>query len=510
MHEDQSFEILLSGMKSLINSLKEMKSHQIGKRALQELPPFIFRLNGEGKFLDFFAADNNTLAVAPELIVGNGLSDLFPDELASQAKKHIIEELSSGIGTAFEYSLPINNAIRFFEAKLIREDANTVTAFVRDITEVRSIKLKEEEQLRIIEESEKKFRLLADHLPGAVYLCNNDADFSMIYLNEKVFEITGYEPQKFISKEINFPDIYHPDDASDIYLQVEESLAAKKSFHLEYRIRHKSGVIKWIEEFGTGVYNYKDELICLEGYLQDISQRKNAEIKIKEQNEALIKTNEELDRFVYSASHDLRSPLSSLLGLVNLAEATSAIDESKLLLEKMKGCVTNLDHFIREITYYSQNSRLEVEKSEISIRGIVDDCIGSLRHMDEARGILFDVEVSAQMKWLCDGRRLKIILSNLIANAIKYSDPRKSQRWVSVKADELDTRHMIAVEDNGLGIDEKFHPKIFDMFFRASEKSNGSGLGLYIVKEAISKLEGAIEFTSTVGVGSAFKIYLPK
>ncbi len=497
-------------MKALINSLEALKSYKTGKMLLQELPQLIFRLNSDGQFLDFFAADEKLLAMTPQSIIGSNLSSIFSEDLASKALNQLKEELSSGKGTVFEYSLSLNKSLHFFEAKFIREDTNTVTAFIRDITEARSIKLKEAEQLRIIEESEMKFRLLADHLPGAVYLCGNDADFSMIYLNEKVFEITGYEPHKFISKEINFPDVYHPEDAAEIYKRVDESLAAKKSFHLEYRIYHRSGTIKWIEEFGTGVYNDKGELICLEGYLQDISQRKNTEIKIKEQNEALTKTNEELDRFVYSASHDLRSPLSSLLGLVNLAEATSAIDESKLLLEKMKGCVTNLDHFIREITYYSQNSRLEVEKTEISIREIVDDCIGSLRHMDEARGISFEVEVPTQMKWLCDGRRLKIILNNLIANSIKYSDSRKSQRWVRVKADENSSRYLLTIEDNGLGIDEKFHSKIFNMFFRASEKSNGSGLGLYIVKEAISKLDGVIDFTSKVGEGSAFNVYLPK
>lgn len=497
-------------MTGLITSLRLLQSRISGSVVLKEFPDLIFVLDQEGRFLDLFAADEKLLTAPVNSIIGNRLIELFPADLAEIVMKNLRKELKSGEGTVFGYTLPIDGVLHHFQAKLIRDSAENVTAFIRDITEIRLIQIKEAEHNRIIQENEKRFRLLADHLPGAVYLCNNDPDFSMLYLNDKVFDITGYEPEKFISKEINFPDIYHPDDAAGIYKLVDESLEKKKSFHLEYRVRHKSGAIKWIEEFGTGVYDNEGELICLEGYLQDITIRKENEQKIIQQNEALIKANDELDRFVYSASHDLRSPLSSLLGLVNLAEATNAIDESKLLLEKMKDCVSNLDHFIREITYYSQNSRLEVEMKNVVLVDVVHLCLADLRHAPEAKDVNFEFDIPKGQQIKTDDRRLKIVLNNLIGNAIKYSDGRKSVKWVRVSFAEKNGKNEIVVSDNGLGIPCEVHSRIFEMFFRASEKSNGSGLGLYIAKETVDKLGGTIEFTSSLGHGSVFKVCLPK
>jgi PAS domain S-box-containing protein len=496
-------------MNAFIASLKSLQSRSIARAFLKELPDLIFIIDREGTFLDFFVSNEKLLTVPTDSIVGSKLSHVFPAEHSAELMKHLKEELKGGEGTVFEYQLMLNHSLHYFKANLVRENEHSVAAFIRDVTEIRKIQLKEAEHHRAIEESERRFRLLADHLPGAVYLCNNDADFSMIYLNDKVFEITGYEPHKFISKEINFPDIYFPDDVERIYKIVGDSLQTKKSFHLEYRVIHKSGTVKWIEEIGTGVYDKEGALICLEGYLQDISERKITEQKILQQNDELKKANDELDRFVYSASHDLKSPLSSLLGLINLISLTKDHQEKELLIQMMKERVKSMEHFIREITFYSQNSRLEVEAAEVHLFQVVESCLSELSHAEDARGIHFEVVISGDQKIKTDERRLKIILNNLISNAIKYSDAQKEVKWVKIIFDQQQ-ENIITISDNGLGIAEEFQSRIFEMFFRASEKSNGSGLGLYIVKETIAKLRGRVEFTSQVGEGSVFKIYLPK
>lgn len=496
-------------MNDLITFLKSLQSRGGGGLFLKEFPDLIFIIDSEGKFLDFFVSDENLLAVPADLKTGNKLTDIFPREQSEELMKHLAEELKSGKGTVFEYKLILNNSPRYFKANLVRENDYSVAAFVRDVTEIRRIQLKEAEHHRAIEESERRFRLLADHLPGAVYLCNNDADFSMIYLNDKAQEITGYKPDQFISKEINFPDIYHSEDLEQIYTIVEASLQAKKSYHLEYRIRHKSGTIKWIEEIGSGVYDKEGNLICLEGYLQDITARKLSEQKILQQNEELKKANDELDRFVYSASHDLKSPLSSLLGLINILSLTKDSNEVELLIKMMRERVKSMEHFIREITFYSQNSRLEVEATETYLYKVVDVCLAELSHSEDAQDVRFEIDVEKEQKIKTDERRLKIILSNLISNAIKYSDPQKDVKWLKITFTQKE-ENVITISDNGIGIAEEFQPRIFEMFFRASEKSSGSGLGLYIVKETIGKLHGRVEFTSKVNEGSVFKIYLPK
>jgi signal transduction histidine kinase len=129
--------------------------------------------------------------------------------------------------------------------------------------------------------------------------------------------------------------------------------------------------------------------------------------------------------------------------------------------------------------------------------------------MEGSSDMSFEVSIPTQLHLYADARRLKIILNNLIVNAIKYSDRNKSAQWVKISAEVIDDKCEISIADNGLGIRKEFHDKIFNMFYRASERSTGSGLGLYIVKETAAKMGGQIEFTSTEGVGSVFNFSLP-
>lgn len=488
-------------MRNLIASLKALQSGDI-RSLVKELPEIVLQIDSKGNISDFFFAEHEIFQIPQDSITGQPLEEVCPPEWLEKVTMSVGECRKTKQIITFECTRVIREEPHFFEAKVI-PNGETIVVFFNDVTEKKALQRKNEEHHRQLTESEQRFRLLAEHLPGAVYLCANDADFSMIYLNEKIFEITGYTPLEFISKRINFPDIYHPDDIAKIYAEVEKKLNDKKSFQLEYRIFHKSGEIRWIEEFGTGVF-IEGELTHLEGYLQDITDRKNIELKILQQNEALIKTNEELDRFVYSTSHDLRSPLSSLLGLINLGMNSTSVDDFKLIFSKMKDRLSDLDHFIKEITEYSQNSRLDLELNNISLLQVVKECITALENMEEASGITFEIDIPPQLEIGTDVRRLKIVLNNLIGNAIKYADPAKSQRWVRINAMTTDDECLISIKDNGLGIPQKFHDKIFNMFYRASDRSTGSGLGLYIVKETAARMNSKIEFTSTEGVGSEF------
>lgn len=492
-----------------ISIIKSSLSDFQFKSVCRFLPDLIFKFDEHGIFQDFYPVQEHLLAYPREAIIGKSIADLFPPEIANPTLQHIATAINTNVDISFRYSLPLSGEQHYFEALIVPASKRSAIAFIKDVTSKRKIEIETDTRNRAIEESERKFRLLAENLPGAVYLCNNDEAFSMLYLNEQVYEITGYTAHEFLSGKINFALLYHHQDAPQVYKIVEECLANKTSFHLEYRIVHKSGEIRWLEEFGAGVF-IDDKLICLEGYLQDITVRKEAEKKILEQNQALVKTNAELDKFVYSASHDLRSPLSSVLGLINLAEKHPMDDDLRFFFKLIKDRIFNLDNFIKEITYYSQNARLELEESEINLLELVNECIDGLKHAEDAHGLDFQVEIPADYLMMADSRRLKVIINNLISNSIKYADKAKPDRYLKVKAFVSSTHHGIVVEDNGIGIEAQYQSRIFDMFYRASEKSQGSGLGLYIVKETIAKMNGFIEVHSEITKGSVFTVLLPK
>ena len=234
-----------------------------------------------------------------------------------------------------------------------------------------------------------------------------------------------------------------------------------------------------------------------------------AEQKIQDKNAELIKVNSELDRFVYSASHDLRAPLSSLLGLINISKLSTDAEESKQYLTMMEGRITHLDGFIKEIIDYSRNSRLQVGEDTVNLRNLVTDVIDNLRFSEHASQIKIEVLVSSDAQVTTDANRLKVILTNLISNSIRYADFTKKNPLIQVEAIANATETRILVRDNGQGIAKEHHDKIFDMFYRASDNSNGSGLGLYIVAETLERINGSIELSSEPGTGSTFVVVLP-
>ncbi len=233
------------------------------------------------------------------------------------------------------------------------------------------------------------------------------------------------------------------------------------------------------------------------------------EQELFQNNQLLSKANQELDRFVYSASHDLRAPLSSVLGLIEISQRSEDIEEIKQCLGMMKTRIADLDSFIREIIDYSRNARQEIRLENFNLLDLVKEVSDGLKFGSGMEDIFIKYSIDPQASIISDRSRLKVILNNLIGNALKYSNPYQDEQLISIKASEADKLLKISIEDNGIGIAAEHQPKIFEMFYRASEKSEGSGLGLYIVKETLDKLNGSIRLDSSVGKGSVFNIEIP-
>ncbi|HEV8515309.1 MAG TPA: HAMP domain-containing sensor histidine kinase [Cyclobacteriaceae bacterium] len=227
-------------------------------------------------------------------------------------------------------------------------------------------------------------------------------------------------------------------------------------------------------------------------------------------NKQLKKLNDELDRFVYSTSHDLRAPLLSVLGLLKLAEGDISKKELDNYHGMMQTRLTSLDKFIKDITDYSRNNRLQIVNESVNLFALTNEIWESLRYSADAQGIEFANELPEDFTMINDGTRLRVVLSNLIANAIRYHDHRKEKKYIKVYHNITSTSFSLHVEDNGQGISPELHSKIFEMFYRGNESSQGSGLGLYIVKETLAKLSGSIQLCSTPRQGSTFSISVPK
>lgn len=240
------------------------------------------------------------------------------------------------------------------------------------------------------------------------------------------------------------------------------------------------------------------------------NELQNKEAIAVAKSEELKEINKELDRFVYTASHDMRAPLNSVLGLVTLAELTELKPETRQYIGLIRGRIETLNNLISDIIDISRNAKQEVQREQINIKQVVESIINDLRYSSQSKPIIFKSDIDSYAFVKTDVRRLRSILNNFISNAIKYTDPSKEVSWIEVSCHNSETMYEIFVKDNGLGISADHQDKIFTMFFRATERSSGSGLGLYIANEMALQINAKINFVSELGKGSEFVLQLQK
>jgi signal transduction histidine kinase len=269
---------------------------------------------------------------------------------------------------------------------------------------------------------------------------------------------------------------------------------------------------------GAANYVLKSNLARLPSAITSaLKQRETEEAKLKahldlqERNEELSKINQELDSFVYSVSHNLKAPLMSVLGLLNLAkmEDEQRGNYFKNYFDMMERSILKLDETLKEILDYSRNARKDLSIEEVDVEKIIQDNLEKMQYLPGSEKIEKDIHIDAESPLYSDAYRLSVIFNNLISNAIKYHDSRKERSFLHITIKVNSSDAYMEFRDNGIGIGKEYLSKVFDMFFRATVQKEGAGLGLYIVKETVEKLKGRIEVESKLGEGTVFRINIP-
>jgi signal transduction histidine kinase len=223
--------------------------------------------------------------------------------------------------------------------------------------------------------------------------------------------------------------------------------------------------------------------------------------------EELEKSNHELNRLVYSTSHDLRSPLASIISIINLAKIDSSPDDYANYFNMIESCATRMDAFILKIIEYYKSVRVNDEYSFIDFKQLVQESVD----LCSIQNIKINIRqnVSQPVPFCSDSFRLSVILNNLLSNAVKYQKPAEPNPVINIKVNVNSDYATIIIEDNGIGIQAQNIENIFQMFFRSTKNATGLGIGLYIVQEAVSRIGGTIDVESEFGVGTTFYLQIP-
>ena len=418
--------------------------------------------------------------------------------------------LSYGTETALKY--PITFFIDFFASLLI---SITVLQFVIGVNaKVESKLLDNQKELHQLSSALKKSetRLILANKGSRIGIYEWDVAASTIYVSDEWLALLGYAPGELRSLSGDFfLELLHPDDQAIMATTIKRYLHATEPFEMEMRRKMKDGSYRWFLDRGmTAKKDDADEGDIIVGTTMDINERKVNELHISDQFGKLQETNRELDSFVYSTSHDLRSPLNSILGLLSLAEESDSMEEMRSYLEHMERNVKILDEFILEISMYTQNAKQQVKAECVYLCPLVQEVLDSLRYSTWFKNIQINCNVPEDTVISTDKSRLRIIFSNLISNAIKYQDPLKETQFVQISVENIAGETHVLITDNGIGIDIANQERIFEMFYRAYAQVEGSGLGLYLTSEIVNKIKGKLFLCSVPEEGTTIKLIFPQ
>ena len=392
-------------------------------------------------------------------------------------------------GTPFDAEVSLN--------RLDLEDGEVqIQAIVRDVSERKKA-----------EAVHRQLAMVANTTTNMVVI--TDSEGKIEWINPAFTRVTGYTLNEVVGRKpgdfLTGPET-DPEASSKMGRLIQAGHGFKDIEIINYTKEKKP---YWVSIEVQPIVSQNGRITQFIGVESDISERKAAQKVLEDRNEDLIRINAELDRFVYSASHDLRAPIASLLGLIEVARLEKNMDNMSNLLDMQQKSLLRLDQFVKDIVDHSRNTRLKVIPEAVDFEQVVQDALEQLQFMDNVKAIRKIISIHQDGAFFTSATRIDIILKNLISNAIKYADLKKDDPYLQVTILSDEREATIRIRDNGEGISTESQPKIFDMFFRASLKSSGSGLGLYIVKEAVQKIGGTIAVSSTPGEGTEFVVTIP-
>jgi PAS domain S-box-containing protein len=372
--------------------------------------------------------------------------------------------------------------------------------------------------LNELQESQRVHATLVRNLPGMVYRCRNDSEWSIHFVSDGCLALTGYTPEQLqAGGSTSYEQIIHPEDRQPVRSAIEAALSARKSFELFYRIVAANGQQKWVWERGGGVFDEQGELRFLEGYVTDITQRKLLEARVL--NAQRMET---IGTFAGGIAHDFNNILTAIAGNARLAinDLTSAHPVHAHVREIDKAAARAAE-LVRQILTFSRQQ--QASREIVRLPQLIDEVLRALPiPLPASLQLRKQLDASAPPV-AADVAQLKQVIANLVSNAV-HAMPQGGTLEIavdavsvnessanSVKALELPSGNYVrvSVSDTGIGMEPALQARIFEPFFTTKPPGQGNGLGLAVVYGVVRGHAGGIAVHSELGRGSTFTVYLP-
>jgi PAS domain S-box-containing protein len=445
-------------------------------------------LSANPAFLKIANSDNSSLTKI-------SFYDLFHEEDLEIIKSNLTA-LSQGSPAVFFESRIVNseNELKWFSWQILKDDHSENYYFSgSDITKSKN------DQYVLNEHTDKLLKII-ELVPHPIFLKDSNARY--ILVNQAQADLFSATREDFIGKD-DSSFIKTEEELRGVHASDSVVLNKRKNIILpEQTITHPNGKHKILHTSKIPFLSSFNGEVNILGVSIDITEIKESEIELR-------KINFELDSFVYHASHDLKAPLCSLEGLLKLIDRETDEDIRKKCVEEGLKSIKRLDGFISDLTDLSRNNRMVIVPADIKFKKIIKRTLTNLQYLKNADRVKVSVEIDKKAKFYSDKKRMKIIFMNLISNAIKYQKEDNANPSIAISIKVTEEFSAIEFRDNGIGIEEKYKLKVFDMFFRGTILATGSGLGLYIAREIILKLGGKITMHSEENIGTTISLQIP-
>lgn len=333
----------------------------------------------------------------------------------------------------------------------------------------------------------KMMEILLSTLPGMVYRCANNSNWTMYFVSDGCYELTGYYPSDLLyDARVAYADLILPEHRNYVYEEIQKALSQRNHFQLIYKIKTAVGEEKWVREKGCGVWGEDGKLKWLEGFIEDITEWKRAE--------------EELELLYSLLRHDILNKLSVIRGYIELMEDLPLTGEAKKY-------TTSIDNITRDCASLFQKVHIlkEVDKEvvvqKVDLSKVLDEVLSSYKQAALDKEMVLDCEIEDAMAMA--GPLISTVFSNIIENSIKHSGGKR----ILVECYGSDDQIICTIEDDGKGIPDDFKSSIFEKGYRMG-KSAGSGLGMYLARRILRSYGGDIEVADSELGGAKFIVRL--
>ena len=487
-------------------------SRMLMHEVLEHSPAMVYLKDLEGRYLMVNHIWTEVTGVAESRAIGATDFDLLPQQIAEVFVEHDRLVAEAGNPLQVEEQLPQADGIihTYMSYKFPVTDAGgklfALGGVSSDITEIKL--------------SERQYRVLVDTIPGTVYRCRLDENWTQLFISKEVEVLTGYPPSDFMGNAVrSFISVIHRDDTDRIYQEVMQAIAERRSYVVEYRVIRADGGVRYVYERGQAEYGEDGKAEILDGTIIDITELKALQSDLEQAKEAADAANQAKSAFLANMSHELRTPMNAILGYSEmLMEEAEDLEQEDFIpdLKKINQAGSHLLALINDVLDLSkiEAGRMEAYAEDIDVSVLIDEVSATAQPLMAKNKNRLVIERGGHLgKAYQDLTKLRQSLFNLLSNAAKFThegtitltatrDAMNDEDWLS-----------FAVSDTGIGIPAAKIDHIFEEFSQADDSTTrnygGTGLGLAITRRFCRMLGGDITLRSRLDEGSTFTIRVP-